>query len=290
MYFSKYLLITLILLGFAPQLIAQKPIGRFNSDTIQLGEVISYSIVFKHGSKQEVLFPDVNYNFYPFEFIDKIYFPTSTSNGISADSAIYQLRTFNIDSIQPLALPVFLLKNGDSTAVFSDKDSVYLKEEFVGNGIGQKLKANSAFIPMKIKLNWILIFVQIAIILVIAFVWWLTFGKTVTKQFKIFSLNRSHSDFKSNFNRYTKKINKTNIEKALLLWKNYMGKLKKQSFNTMTTPEIVKNIPYSNLNEALRIIDSSIYGNSISENISEAMDELNKLANWQHNARKKEIY
>ena len=287
---TKYWSITFLLFGFNPLLFAQKPIGRFNSDTIQLGEVISYSFVYRHGSKQEVLFPDINYDFSPFEFVDKIYFPTNTLNGISADSAIYQLRTFNTASIQQLALPVFLLKNGDSTAIYSDRDSVYLKEEFAGNGFGLKLKTNSAFIPMKIKQNWILTFAQMAIFLLITFVWWLIFGKTVTKQFQILTLNRRHSEFKSTFNRYTKKINKSNIEKALLLWKNYLGKLKKQSLNTMTTPEIVKSIPFENLNEALRIIDSSIYGNTISENITEAIDVLHRLADWQYNTVKREIY
>jgi hypothetical protein len=285
----KYLLFYFLFINDGYTIYGQKPVGKFTADSTYLGEITSYTFVYKHSAALEVLFPDINYNYYPFEFVEKLYFPTKTSNGISVDSAVYKLRTFNINKVQPLALPIFLLKNGDSTQVFANKDSIYLHEEITSNASNLKLKDNSSFLPMKIKPNYILIFGQLALLLIVAFIWWLFFGKTIRKQYKLLTIYRRHNEFKKTFTRYTKNISKSNIEKTLDTWKNYMGKLRNESFNTMTTPEIVKSIPYENLNEALRTIDSSIYGNNISDNISEAVNVLNELADLQYESRKKEI-
>jgi hypothetical protein len=289
MCFIRNLILFIIAFSFGATLKAQKPIGQFNNDSIKIGEIVTYSLEFKHNSKQDLVFPDINFNYAPFELVDKTYFPTKSYKGTSLDSAVYHLRTFNIGEFQNLALPVFVLKNGDSTAIYSSKDSVYIKQQISGDVKGIKLKSESTFIPMKAKQNILFIFLQIATVLLVAFIWWLFFGKIIRRQFKLLSIYRRHLDFKNTFNRYVKNINKTNIEKTLILWKKYMGSLKKQPFNTMTTPEIIQNIPLENLSEALRIIDSSIYGNVIAENINDSIKILSQLADKQYIIKKIEI-
>jgi len=74
-----------------------------------------------------ILFPDSTFSFAPFELQKKIYFPTSTKNGISRDSVIYYLATYEVDSIQTLKLPVYVVNPMDCTAVFSNTDSVFFQ-------------------------------------------------------------------------------------------------------------------------------------------------------------------
>ncbi len=255
-----------------------KPIGQFLADSIHLGEIIKYSLVYKHPASQEVFFTEKSFDYNTFEMVDKIYFPTKTNKGISTDSAIYQFRTFSINPIQHLKVPIIIRINDDNTLVYSNLDSLILIQEIHGEISNLKLKSNQLLLPMKLKVNMIFLFLQIAIILTAIFIWWTIFGKTIQSQFRIFQLYRRHTEYKTVFNRYAKSINKTNIEKALNHWKNYLSKLDNKSFNTMTTPEIILNIPDDNLEAALREFDKSIYGNIVSEKIKEAFAILNQLA------------
>ncbi|MES2794727.1 MAG: hypothetical protein V4683_02120 [Bacteroidota bacterium] len=268
--------------------ITPRPIGKFLTDTIRLGEIVNFSFVYKHNSKQEVFFTDKAFDYRPFELVDKIYFPTKTINNVSVDSAIYQFRTFSIDSIQSISIPVFLANKGDSTLIYCEKDSIVLLQQIAGNLRALSVKDNSRLLPMKVKINIAYLFLQIAIIIVAIIIWWLVFGKTVMSQINIFTIYRRHVEFKKIFNRYAKSATKTNLEKALTLWKDYIGKLQKRSYTTMTTPEIIKNIPNDHLETALREIDKSIYGNIISEDINNSFTTLNNLADYYYNLQKRE--
>jgi hypothetical protein len=287
----KFPVIVLVLISinvFAQSKNSQKPIGKFLADSIHLGEVVNYSVVFKHSSKEEVFFTDKSYNYQPFDFVDKIYFPTITKNGISTDSAIYQLRTFNIDTIQRFSIPVYLKTRSDSIAIYSHQDSIFLINEIKGNVANLMLKDNTKLIPMRVKVNLFQLFLQIGTVVLVSFLWWLLFGKIVKSQLKIFSIYRRHIEYKKIFNRYTSTITKASLVKALTHWKKYMGRLKKKSFKTMTTPEIVNEIPDENLAGALREIDKSIYGNEISDQINIALETLDNLAKRQYIQNKME--
>lgn len=283
------LLLFLSFNGFCQYKIVQKPVGKFLSDSIRLGEIVNFSLVFKHDSKQEVFFPDKAFNYQPFELVDKVYFPTKTKNGISADSALYLLRTFSVDSIQSISLPIFVYSKSDSSSIFCEKDTVFKIQEILGAANQFNLKENSRLLPMKSRVNMLYLFLQILLIIIVSIIWWIIFGKTVTAQIGIFGIYRKHLEFKNAFNRLAKTTNKTNLEKTLALWKKYMSRLQRKSFNTMTTPEILENIPDENLADALHEIDKSIYGNKISDKISQAFDTLNKLADYYYTIRKKDF-
>ncbi len=265
-----------------------KPIGKFLADSITLGETVDYSIVFKHDAKQEVFFPEKNYNFSPFELVDKVYFPTKTSGQLSVDSAIYRLRTFNIASYQSLSLPIYLLKNADSITVYPLSDSVKRISETKGDLKNLTVMDKPELLPMKNKINVLMVMLQIVTMVLVALIWWLVFGKIVKAQFRLLGMYRRHTDFSNNFNKNTKTPNKANLEKALIVWKNYVGKLKKMEFNTMTSAEIVKNITNIGLSDALSEIDKTIYGNEISENITPAIQFLKKTADQIYINSKKE--
>ncbi len=265
-----------------------KPIGKFLTDSIQLGEIVNYSLVFKHNSNQEVFFTDKGYDYTPFELAEKIYFPTATKNGVSTDSAVYQLRTFNIEKNQSISIPVYVRNKKDSLLNFPLKDSIILIEVLKENPKKLSLKQNAKLIPMKVKINIIDVFIKIGLFAIVATIWWLIFGKTINSHLKIFTIYRHHNEFKATFKKHAKTINKKNLEIALAVWKNYVGKLQHKSYLTMTTPEILDTIPNENLGEALSEIDKSIYGNIVSEKIIYSFETLINLADHFYEVRKKE--
>ena len=119
--FAYFLLITFFIQ--AQELV---PKGVFLKDTVKIGEQVLYSLSITYPVDADVLFPDSLFNFSPFELNQKDYFFTSSNESISFDSAVYNLSTFEIDSVQFLNLPVFLLNNGDSLVLRSDLDSIVL--------------------------------------------------------------------------------------------------------------------------------------------------------------------
>jgi len=86
----------------------QRPYGKFLSDSIKIGQPVKFSLCFKHPVDMEVFFPDSSYDYSPFEFIDKQYFPTRSDSFSSTDSVVFTLMSFEIYKVQVLTLPVFI--------------------------------------------------------------------------------------------------------------------------------------------------------------------------------------
>ena len=90
------------------------PKGLFLSDSIKIGEEVIYSLSIEYPRGSNLIFPDSLYDFSPFEYIKKTEFFTKSDSVKSFDSVIYYLSTFEIDPVQKLTLPVFLISAGDS--------------------------------------------------------------------------------------------------------------------------------------------------------------------------------
>src|SRR5215831_2013772 len=68
--------------------------GKFNGDSVKIGKPIEFYLSAHYPENLNILFPDSTFSFAPFELQKKIYFPTQTKNGISKDSVIYKLATY----------------------------------------------------------------------------------------------------------------------------------------------------------------------------------------------------
>src|SRR5262245_7231221 len=85
----------------------------FIEDSLKIGEPGRFYLTARYPKALDVIFPDSSFAYAPFEFTGKYYAPTETSDGISYDSVIYSLSTFEIDRTQYLSLPVFKLNPQD---------------------------------------------------------------------------------------------------------------------------------------------------------------------------------
>ena len=123
---KKTLFIFLQIMGVC-HAFAQVPEFGFLSDSLGIGERGSAYLVYHHNGDSEVFFPDENYNFKPFELVGKTIFPTVTRDSLSTDSVIYHLQTFATDELLKLSLPIWLSKNEDSSAVWSNVDTLFFR-------------------------------------------------------------------------------------------------------------------------------------------------------------------
>ena len=143
--------------GTAAQLLPTPGLqGRFLKKTVLVGEPIDYELRYEHAPDLEVVFPDSLAAFGPFEYTGKTYFPTRTRAGRSLDRTIYHLRTFRLDSIQTLALPVAVLQGEDTLSIAPSPSRVRLLRTAAPQLSGglPELRQNLALVPVEPVFNY----------------------------------------------------------------------------------------------------------------------------------------
>ncbi|MBL7864833.1 MAG: hypothetical protein JNK10_08165 [Cyclobacteriaceae bacterium] len=261
----------MLLLGCTP-LLAQKAVkinGSFQPDSASVGEEIVYTLTARYPRNQQVLFPDSTYSFNPFEFSKRKYFPTVTTGDISYDSAVYFLSTYEIDSVQKLMLPVFIVQERDCVAVFSSPDSILFREKVTMalDSIAVDklpLKIETTYEAVQWMFNYPILVGMMIGLIIIAIIVWVIFGKRIKKYFAIRKLHRDYNAFISRFTQMMGDMNTgfshQGAEEALVLWKRYMEALESYPYTKSTSREILRQIANAELGKALRSIDRGIYG------------------------------
>jgi hypothetical protein len=281
-----------------PVLFAQevKVYGGFLSDSLKIGEQTAYYLSARFPSDLTVLFPDSTYSFAPFEYEKKEYYITSTRQGISRDSAVYYLTTFEVDRVQFLRLPVFVVHASDCTAVQTPPDSVLiiqLVEQVPDTVTADKLplRMNTAYQEVHYDLNFWLIVISIAAIVVLAIIIWLVFGKRIRRYFKARRLEKNHADFLETYAQLLKQLQTAfsalTAESALVTWKKYMEQLESRPYTKLTTRETLKLVKEPRLSEDLGRIDKAIYGHDTA--VIQPLENLKRFADDQFRKKMKEV-
>jgi hypothetical protein len=242
--------------------------GQFLIDSIKIGKPFPYSLTAEYPSKNRILFPDSTFAFTPFEYAGKQYFPTKTVKGISRDSAVYYLNTFEIDSVQTLSLPIFVVQRQDCTTVFAERDQVWLQhlvtiatDSIQANQL--PLKVNNFYEPVAWLFNYPLASIIGAVLILLVIGGWLVFGKRIIRYVKIKRMRKTFEQFLSSFTNSVEqlKINysPTDAEKSLTLWKKYLENLEDKPFTKLTSKEILRSAGNEALETPLKTVDRLIY-------------------------------
>lgn len=242
--------------------------GHFEGDTVKLGQPIEFHLTATYPRSVQVLFPDSTFSFAPFEFQKKKFFTTKTENGISYDSVIYTLSTYEIDSLQRLSLPVFKLQKKDCVVFYSETDTVFFKK--LVNAVPDSLainqlplKTNTAYSPVSWLLNYPLALIIGGSLLLIALIVWIIFGKRIRKYFTVKQLTRSHAAFMNRFEQSVEKVKSSFspelAESSVLIWKKYMEELSAKPYTKYTSREI-RETENDELGQTLHSVDRMVYG------------------------------
>jgi hypothetical protein len=267
----------LLLPTFSVQAADQLPVGFFLQDSIKIGQLVRYTLYYKHDPGQEIILPDSAYSYAPFEFVSKTFYPTRTHKNTSTDSAVYILRTFDLSRIQRLQIPVLVLQNGTTKPLKPKPDSVFLKEMvLVIPADSLPLKANTQLLRVNTRFNYPYALVVVGILLLLSLGVWGIFGRTIIINFNLYKLKNDHNAFVTRYNAHIERFNRSqsleNIEKAITLWKNYLTRLEGSAINSFTTKEIAQFYGEDeDVTTALKLFDKAIYGNMLSDESSETV-------------------
>lgn len=243
--------------------------GKFNTDSVRLGEPIEYHLIVKYPKDLQILLPDSTFNFSPFEYQKKRFFSTHTENNVSTDSVLYILSTFEIDNIQTLALPAYVVQAGDCIVYESNIDTVFFSQliKQMPDSLSAEqlpLKTNTAYNPVNWLFNYPLFSIIAGVLLAILLITWLAFGKKVKRYFRLKRMNKRHEEFIRDFDAVFEKLKSgfspEYAERTVVLWKGYMEQLLARPYTKFTSPELHEVERDEKLKISLSTIDKSIYG------------------------------
>ncbi len=269
------------------------PKGKFHKRGARIGEEIAYSLSVEYPRNLSLVFPDSSYDFHPFDFVHREYFETVSDSTLSFDSAVYYLSTFEIDSVQILQLPVFVIALGDSTAVYSKPDSVFLVEVIEKMPQQPELKSDTSFTDIDRAVNYPLLLAIAGVFLLVSALVFVIFGKKLIKFWKIYKLRSAHQRFTRQFFNLMRNVSGNNPSRTpefvMVVWKRYMERLESMPISKLTTKEIHKVHPELELKESLQNIDRVIYGGERGMDLFGSFDYLLKFAVVKYEEKIKEL-
>lgn len=244
----------------------------FVPDSVVIGDEAAYYLTASYPKKLQLLFPDSTHSFQPFEFLRKHYFTTQTRDSVSYDSAVYLVSTYEVEKVQRLQLPVYVLHQKDCTAFYSSPDSVIL-QELVTQPLPDSVKAenlplvsNTTYTPVDWLLNYPLLLYIGGGLLLLALLTWLFFGKKIRKHFILKRLRKQHELFVKSFSEQVSGLaqhfSPRQTELALSNWKYYMESLDARPYPKLTTKETIGILQNQTVGEYLHTLDTAIYGHN----------------------------
>jgi len=274
-----------------------KPKGQFLADSIKIGEPVGFALSLKYPKKMDILFPDSLYDFSPYELEKKTYIPTKSDSVYSYDSAVYYLSSFEIDPIQRLKLPVFVLHGNDSTLIHTAEDSVFLKElvEEVPDSISAEaapLKENTTYIQVPLEFNYPYFIIGTIILVIILVVVYAVFGKKIRSAFILRRLKKKHQKFLAQFEVLVTKQNEPAsklAERILIHWKRYLEKLENRPYTKLTTKEIITAYSPGEIADDLKGLDRAIYSSATGSSLENNYKALKTFAQAQYEHKIEEV-
>lgn len=296
LYTRKMVTVALMMIaqiGFAQNVTIQ---SGFLSDSIKIGEETGFYVAVRYPASNQVLFPDSTHAFSPFEFVRRKYAATKTTDGVSMDSAVYILTTFEIDRVQRLQLPIYELVAGDCTRWQTLPDSLLITQlvaEVPDSVSTEKLplRRNTTYEKVRQQFNVIVASIVAGIIILVLIIVWIVFGKKIRNWFVARRLTRRHQEFIRTFDERIQKHQELksagSIETAVLVWKKYLEQMMDVPFTKMTTRETLYHFPEHHLEEPMKTIDRGIYG--YPEDVSQQLRLLRQSAEGEFTKRLKEV-
>ncbi len=268
----------------------------FLLDSLKIGDQTGFYLAAEYPSSLNIIFPDSTYNFSPFEYERKRYFPTQTKQGESYDSVVYYLSTFEVNRVQTLSLPVFQLNPQDCTRFTSRPDTILLME-LVKNlpdtltAQNLPLKVNTIYENVTYLFNYPVLIISIVVLLVGAVIVWFVFGKKIMRHFKLKRMLKAHQKFLDTYSAQMDVVktafSSVTTENTLSLWKKYMENLESRPYTKLTTRETIQLENNDFLGRNLHAVDGAIYGHNTA--VIESLENLKQIADQRFSKKLEEI-
>lgn len=258
----------------------ERPKGGFVEAETQVGQVVTYTLTYRHPTREEILMPDSTADFGAFEYVGHEWFATSTREGLSVDSAVYQVRTFETTGPLALALPVRLLRKGQEILLMPLPVDIRIASVLPASlPDTAQVKAQADYMPVvhqPDRLLWgsIAGAVLLALLLLLAVSW-----KKIRRRWIIRRLRERHQAFLRDYEAVTGgAVDRARLEEALSLWKKYTGQLTQLPLASFTAKETAQLLAEPALAEHLGRTDLALYAGQYGEQLNTSLSYLRTYA------------
>jgi hypothetical protein len=237
--------------------------GYFMQDSARLGERVGFVLKASYPQASQLIFPDSTHDFSPFVFLEKKTFITSTSEGLTQDSAVYFLSNFSLEPSAYLSLPVFELNRYDSISYFTPAAELVLKLTL--DSIPEELvfQENNVYQPLEKPFNWFVFSTLIGGILLGLVLIFLIFADRIKRLFRKNREKLRWIQFERKWKKLAEQLQKHPTQEladeVVGLWKGYLESLTSQPFQEWTSSETAAALDDKEVFIALRSIDMIIY-------------------------------
>lgn len=267
--------------------------GGFVEDSLLIGQNINFWITATYPPEMEMVFPDSLYDFTPFEYDSKLFFPTRLKNQLAFDSTVYTVQSYEIDLVQYLQLQAFILDGQDSTMINTPLDSIYLTELAPFATDTTQLIANTSYSKVNRVFNYPLLYYIIGGLILISIILLLVFGKRIIRFFKLRKLRKEYEKFTGQLSGYIQNLKSDPqadlAEKALFFWKRYQERLDRYPFTKLTTKEILNEDFTRELEKPLKSVDRLVYGKRPNETVYQDFQQIEDFTQYRYNKKVEEI-
>jgi hypothetical protein len=265
----------------------------FLQDSISIGEEVQYWITASYDPKVEILFPDSNFDFSPYEYLDKSFWPTQLRDETAFDSAVYALQSFEIDPVQYLDLPIYQFNGGDTSRIDSPTDSILFRPLVAIASDTTSMKENTQYLVVDRMVNYPLIWIIIGSLVFITIMVIVLFGNRIRRALLIRRMRKEYLHFSQKLTQDIQELktsgNRETAEHTVGFWKNYLEKLESYPFSKLTTREILSLEHTKELSEALHNIDRSIYGNIEDKDLYKSFQSIEDFTQHRYQRKMQEL-
>lgn len=256
--------------------------GRFLQENIKIGEPVKYYLKAKYPASVEVLFPGEDYTFTPFEFVGKEYYPSAYDSLFVIDSAVYTLTSFEIDPVQVLSLPVFLINSSDSTVIEPQADSLIFVEVAPEATDTTSLVTDFDYTQVPLQFNYPYLLIGVGVVIFALILVVIIFGKSFIKHLRIRKIKKNYLKFSERYDELVRLVQKNNqkeqLEASIVFWKKYLEKLDKKPYSKLTTKELIAVSGDERLRSDLVEIDRNLYSRNQSDDVINRLKSIKSIA------------
>ena len=264
----------------------------FEEDSFRIGQYLHYRLSITYPKDHVAIIPDSAFNYFPFEYITKVYYPTRTDSLYAYDSIIYTLASYETIKTQRLSLPVSFFIHKDTLKLVSTSDSVLINRLITAES-EKDVQVDAALLSTIEKFNYPYLIAWTISVLLLLFILYKIFGKTVIKRYKLIVLSTTHNKFIKEYEvlaaQFQNSADLRIIEQTLAIWKNYLTRLENKPINTFTTKELILLYDQEELESTLQSLDRNVYGGVVTQDTNDALQTIKRFTNRRFQLRRREI-
>lgn len=247
-------------------------------DSAKLGERVAYVLKATYPREKNIVFADTTFDFGPFVLLEKKSFISSTTDGITLDSAIYFVSNFSLDPVSSLAVPVYEVFKYDSLKYYPEEASINLQLTIAEIPQEPIFLPNNVYQPISGDFNYPLLIGVLVGIAILAGIVIFFFGKQLGHQWQLWLEKRKYKRFEKRWEEaqtaFASNPSTENADQLLGLWKAYMEHLNQKPFSDWTTTEIADFLENKDIIKDFRAIELIIYAGKQGEDLPRACQNL----------------